>query len=348
MGPWLKVLKTTKNEKKAKELSQKYIKKGYGDVAVMSSPEKPGEFQVAIFDETNLSYFDELEKNSALRMEKCDQCGKQTNENRFFKCINCGFWECMDCGIKRLFNNKIPTIHTCGEDDFEFLGNIGKCGKCGEPLGFRSIPQSLRARLMAKVPIGRMQMMTLGLAGCFTAEKCFIEKEILKTFESTIILSSSLKSSRQNPPDWLNYYASIKSNLLRMEWSASYILKVIEPMLGAMKTDPFKIIGEKIGTVFQELNLQAALHSHLQALIQGKGKIEQVKPFLDQSAKFFAGPGVQIYGNSAQKSFNFLNDMADQLHKIDQFPQYAPEIEELLQFPVTRLIFEKFPSELRC
>jgi hypothetical protein len=346
--PWIFVLKTARTRKKAEALVEKLKKKGYGEIALLPPQGDFYVFRIGILDESHFSFIETLEKISGMDYLRCNVCGKNENENRFFKCINCGFLECNACGFKRLYNNEIPIVHQCGRDDFEFLADVGKCLNCGEPLGFKSIPQTLRVKMIGNVPIGRMQMMTAGAIGYFNAEKLFIDKEIMKIFETSKNLYSQLKQARSNPSEWMRLYRSIKLNFLRIGWSSSYILDVIDMFLNKAKKDVFKKISNKLKMIMQEIRLQSALHDNTIAYIEKKISIFEYDGFLGGVHGFMNGKGAALYSQSERNTISKLMSCVTILQDLTRLTEFAPFIEELILIKNIDSILQNFGSQLQC
>lgn len=349
--PWVKVLKTAKKESKAKMIAEQLMKQGYDIVATLPPQGNFKVYRIGIFDESQISIFDKLNQISGMNFERCKSCGKQENENNFFKCVNCGFWECRECGLHRLYNGQIPLIHKCGEDDFEFLADIGKCVNCGEPMGFRSIPQKLRAQMMGKVRVSSMQMMTLGIIGCFTAEKQFIEKEITKVFESTKVLFKKLKEQHSNPNEWLKTYKCIKSNFLRSDWSASYVLDVLDMFLSKMsKTGKpaYEEISKKLYNILPELRIKGDIHHNICNIIDKKISKSQYNDFLTRVDQFINSPNAPYYSQKEKNAIKELQSLSIQIQDPNSFSKYAPLIEDLILIEGIETILNQYTTSLKC
>ncbi len=171
-----KVLKSFSSKEKAEEYAQWLLKDAI-ESQIISSPKTPNKFDVAVVDPELIDQYFRTVEQKSMNVKQCAICGKNTNDNRFYKCSICGFWECETCGTQRLFPNGLPTPHFCNEDDFEFLGNIGTCRHCRRPMSFRSIPQSLRVQMAGKTPMGRVALCT-PVVGCWMADLMFVRKEI--------------------------------------------------------------------------------------------------------------------------------------------------------------------------
>ena len=353
VGPWMKVLATAKDESKAKKIVEKLKKKGYGEVMTVRSNQKSDAIRIGIFDEEQVAQFDEQTKDPLFKQEKCDTCGAMESENRFFKCNNCGFWECHACGVKRLFHGEVPLVHQCGKDNFEFLGNIGPCGRCGEALSFRSAPQGLRVRMMAKIPVARLQMMTLGSIGCFTADKCFLEKEIWWVLKWTMGLVEQLKLHRADSIEWFRIYIKIKSNLVRAEWSASYVVNIIDQFLQKMEpvlnrpVNFFKDTSVRLGNVLPLLDLQAILHKNTLVFIH-KGVDEAAfDHFLARVEEDILKKG-QLFSQEQKDAISSLRHLGGKIQDITNFPAYAPVLENLIFIQMLDNLMNRYPIHLQC
>nr|MDO8112645.1 hypothetical protein [Candidatus Sigynarchaeota archaeon] len=340
IGPWLKIIQTANDEVTAKAFADR-LKKQYSEVAVIHPNQNSPVFQIGIYDETKVSYFDQMDNSSTYKKEKCDACGVPESENRFFKCVNCGFWECYNCGAKRLYNGKIPVVHTCGVDDFQFLGNIGACAKCGEPMGFRSIPQSLRIRAMGKNLVSKMSMMSAGIIGYYLSEKIFIEKELFWEFEDTKDITARITQHRHDPAEWFKLYRHIKSNFKRMEWGASYIINVLDKFLNAAQKNVYQDTSTKIQSMHKALTLQSKLHDGIVAYIDSNTVLPKFDQFLAQFAPF-------LPSQSARSAIAKLQQMGEKLRDTTWFIEYASLIEELIiTKPIEDIMF-KYPARLKC
>ncbi|OLS15866.1 MAG: hypothetical protein RBG13Loki_0506 [Promethearchaeota archaeon CR_4] len=354
VGPWMKFLATAKDESRAKKIVEKLKKEGYGEVfTVHVNQKKKDAIQIGIFDEEQVALFDEETKGTRYKQEKCAVCGRIESENRFFKCQNCGFWECQDCGIKRLYHGEVPLVHQCGKDSFEFLGNIGSCDKCGEALSFRSAPQGLRVRMMAKTPIARTQMMTLGSIGCFTADKCFIEKEIWWVLKWTKNLADQLKFYHTDPTEWFLFYTQIKSNLVRAEWSASYVLDVIDKFFQQMEPllrrslDPFKDTSVRLQNLFPLLNLQALLHKNTLTFINSWVDPFVYDQFLAHIEQNIQGNG-QLFSERPKEAIANLRRLGSKIQDMAYFSSFAPLIETLIFAEMLDNLMNQYPIHLQC
>ncbi|MFX1438253.1 MAG: hypothetical protein ACFFAA_13845 [Promethearchaeota archaeon] len=346
--PWIKVLKTAKNESKAKAIVEKLMKQGYDIVATLPPQGNSKLFRIGIFDEKPISMFDKLNQISGMNFELCKSCGKQVNENNFFKCVNCGYWECRDCGTHRLYEGQVPLLHTCGEDDFESLANIGNCANCGEPMGFRSVPQKLRAQMMGKIRVSSMQMMTLGIIGCFTAEKQFIEKEISKIFESTKLLFEKLKGQHSNPNEWLKTYKSIKSNFLRSDWSASYVLDVLDMFLSRTGRLAYEEISTKLKNLLPELRIKGSIHAYICNIICKNISKSQYDEFLANVSQFMNNPKAPYYSQKEKNAITELRALSNQIQDPNLFNKYAPLIEDLILIDDIVTMLNQYPPHLKC
>ena len=354
VGPWMKVLATAKDESKAKKIVEKLKKDGYGEIiTARSNQKKKDAIKIGIFDEGQVSLFDEETKGALFKQEKCDSCGRMESANRFFKCKNCGFWECHACGVKRLFHEEVPLVHQCGKDNFEFLGNIGPCCRCGEALSFRSVPQGLRVRMMAKIPTARLQMMTLGSIGCFTADKIFIEKEIWWVLKWTKGLIEQLKLHHLDWIEWFRIYTNIKSNLVRAEWSASYILNVIDNFFQQMEPvlkrplDPIKNTSERLRNTLPLLNLQAMLHKNTLSFINNGVDPALYDQFLASVEQDILRNG-QLFSQEQKDAISNLRRLGAKIQDMAYFSTYAPIIENLIFAQMLDNLMNQYPINLQC
>ncbi|UYP48811.1 hypothetical protein NEF87_005096 [Candidatus Lokiarchaeum ossiferum] len=256
-GPFLKVLHTVNSPKKVPKVIEKLRKKGYDPVFSIQNP-KSGKIDIGIFDESRLNVLDQFNNSPRYKKEKCPICGKMISENQFFKCVNCDAHECVECGMKRLYNNVVPVIHTCGEDNFEFLGNIGQCFKCHQLLGFRAAPQTLRMKMIAKVVPSGQAMLIVGMKGIFHADKVYIENEIHHIFKQNRLLLSHLKDI-QSEEKWFQTIKTIRSNYLRMGWSASYITSVLNKYIRLLNRTNQSLSDRKMQELDQYLQLMENL-----------------------------------------------------------------------------------------
>ncbi|MFX1298604.1 MAG: hypothetical protein ACFFD2_27565 [Promethearchaeota archaeon] len=341
-------MKTAKKENKAKMIAEQLMKQGHDIVATLPPQGNFKVYRIGIFDESHISIFDKLNQISGMNIERCKSCGKQENENNFFKCINCGFWECHECGLHRLYKGQIPLIHNCGEDDFEFLADIGKCVNCGEPMGFRSIPQKLRAQMMGKIRVSSMQMMTLGIMGCFTAEKQFIEKEIAKTMESTKVLFEKLKQLHANPNKWLKVYKSIKSNFLRSDWSTSYILDVLDMFLSMKGKIAYEEISIKLKNLLPEFRIKASIHEHIYNIFNNAISKSQYDEFLTKVYQFMNSPNAPYYSQKEKNAIAGLQSLSIQIQDPNLFNKYAPLIEDLILIDDIVTMLNQYTPPLKC
>lgn len=346
--PWIKVLKTAKNESKAKTIAEQLMKQGHGIVATLPPQGNSKVFRIGIFDENQISIFDKLNQISGMNLERCKSCGKQVNENNFFKCVNCGYWECRECGSHRLYDGQVPLLHTCGEDDFDSLADIGKCANCGEPMGFRSVPQKLRVQMMGKIRVSSMQMMTLGIMGCFTAEKQFIEKEITKIFESTKFLFEKLKDQHSNPNEWLKTYKSIKSNFLRSDWSASYVLDVLDMFLSRTGRLAYEEISIKLKNLLPELRIKGSIHTNIYNIINKTISKSQYDEFLTKVYQFMTNPNAPYYSQKEKNAITGLRALSNQIQDLNLFNKYAPLIEDLILIDDIVTMLNQSAPQLKC
>ncbi len=221
-----KVLKSFSSKEKAEEYAQRLLKDAV-ESQIISSPKTPNKFDVAVVDPERIDqYFREVEQKS-MGLKQCTICGKNTNENRFYKCCVCGFWECETCGTQRLFPNGLPTPHFCNEDEFEFLGNIGSCRYCRRPMGFRSMHQSLRVQMAGKTTIGRVALCT-PVVGCLVADLAFVRKEIEVLLTEAHSLTRQLHTQQGNWDTWLKSFDAVMGNYSRLSWSSDYLNTMVK------------------------------------------------------------------------------------------------------------------------
>ena len=346
--PWIKVLKTANNKEQAQKIVEKLQKKGYHDLVTISPQSNNKKYQIGIFDDSKIDIFDEMDAKSGLKMEKCGVCGKSKYETKFFLCTNCDAWECYPCGVKRLFKANIPNIHICGQDNFEFLANIGPCVNCGEPLGFKSIPPKLRIQMMSKLPTGKIQMMTLGLIGAYSAEKIFLDKEISVIYESTLQLIDSYKKGNLIPYEWLKLYKSIKSNILRLEWSCDYILQVSDNVLNSVKKNIYQEISKKMKMIHSELEFQKVLHSTIVNLIENKISKSDYNNVLSAFVNVMNTEFAQLFSQEAKDAIAKLSTLSDQIQNNSNFNELYHLIGELFFTNYIKEVMNKIPAHLKC
>lgn len=345
--PWIKILKTANSQEQANKIVQKLQKKGYGDIATIPHQTNSKEFQIGIFDESKIDEVDELDCKTVTTYEKCVSCKKSKVETRFFVCVNCDTWECYTCGFKRLFNEKIPNVHICGKDNFQILANMGPCIKCGEPLGFKSIPPMLKFKIMSKLSIGKVQMMTLGLIGAFSAEKIFLDKEISLTYKATLQLIDIYKNGISNPDEWLKLYKKILSNILRLEWSCDYILQVSDKVLDSAKKNIYKATSIKMQSIHAELEFQKALHGAIVCMFDNDISKSDYDDVLAVFIKAMTTVGDILFSQEAKEAIVKLSNMSDQIKEKTNFNEANNLIGTLFFTKHIKNVMNRIPAHLR-
>lgn len=343
---WIKVLKTGKNKEQAEKLVQKLANKGYQDLITLPPRGSYQKFRIGIFDESKLKIIDELNAKSRLKNQTCVFCGKSDNENNFFKCFNCGIQECYSCGFKRLFNKELPKIHNNDIDNFKILSNIGSCIKCRESLGFKSIPQKLRIIIMSKVPIGRKEMILYGMTGVFSTEKMFIDKEISLIYEDTLILIESIKNNNLNFTEWLKIYKNIISNMVRIEWSSDYILKVSDQFFKLVKRVYYREISMKMQYINPNFQLQTDLHKRIFTMIKNQTTMTDYMINLAQIATYITDRDKQLWSEEAKVAIIELLKLGDQIQNVEKYNEFHRLVEELIFNKQIRNVMEKIPPKL--
>jgi len=350
IGPenWMKIFAKAKSKKKADKKVEELRKKGYKEDLVVIE-QADNKFAIATFDENGFKIFDELNKKIGYKNIQCFACGKMINENNFFRCFHCGYLECSDCGKKRLFNNEIPIIHICGRDNFEFLANIGPCKGCGEPLTFRSAPQLLRMRMIGKITIGRTHIYSMGLIGCFLAEKVFIEKELDHTISLLINQLKKLKDSHNNIEIWLQNLEHVTATFNRIGWSASYIIENVDPlMLKRRNVDMYGYISNKLRVYLNECDIILAILNGITNYRLGSIPKEKYLNTLSQILQLFETQFAEFYNDNEREILRKLIQFDDNILDNGKILEILNDIETIITPKISIEIHDKFPSTLIC
>ncbi len=343
-GPFLRVLETASTQKKADKIAAKLKNQGYHTIYTLHDSGS-GFFQIGTFDETRLADVDKMD-DTMYEKVNCQFCNTPVSKNRFFKCINCGKSECLQCGLNRLYGGQIPLIHRCGYDDFEFLADIGKCRSCGQPLGFRSAPQSLRFRMIAKVVPTGQAMMVHGMIATFGAEEIFIENEVGKIFKMNLAYISQMRDNTVNFEDWLKLLGAIKTNYRRMAWSTNYVVNVLGGFFGGLKyIQRQDVSSQKMRALKPYLTMMSDLTSSLFVSLAnvhyGPAKLNELIDSTVNQLSASIGSGIDekfIIALKNIRNFNNSDDFLDLKDNVDIV---------ILPEQIIRIMYE-YPATLNC
>jgi hypothetical protein len=346
--PWVKVLKTARNEEKANKIAMEMRPK-YGEVALLHPDQDNKEYRIAIFNEDMYAEVDKMDKLQGSRQKVCPICGKLDYQNRFFKCISCQSEECYACGSKRHFHDEVPLIHECGRDHFEFLGNIGSCPECHQPLNFKSIPQALRVRMMGRVIISRTLMMGQGILGSYNAEKLFLDKEITLSQAQLRMQITELHelASKGNVEAWIMKHDNCRATLRRIFWSADYIINVTDETLNQLQRNIYADISEKYAPWIPVLNMLATLHDGLSTSIRVGVEQPRFNGFISDYAKYI-DRNRDLFPDNVIAALDVLKRLSNRIHDPSNFNEYGPAVETLLMMDIIDLMMNKHPSTLDC
>ncbi|MBN1216254.1 MAG: hypothetical protein JXA99_12540 [Candidatus Lokiarchaeota archaeon] len=346
--PWIKILKTANTQEQANKIVQKLKNKGYKDLATLNPQGNNKNYRIGVFDESKIDALDEFDSKQVTTYEKCAVCGKSKIETKFFLCVNCDCWECYECGFKRLFNEKIPEIHTCGKDNFELLANIGPCINCGENLGFKSIPPILKYKMMSRLQIGKIQMMTLGLSGAFVTEKILLDKEIALIYDDIIKLIDIYKKDNLNSDDWFNLYKKIKSNINRMENNSDYILQVSDKIMHPKLINMYQQISTKMHYIHSELEFQKILHHTVINMLDNKISKMDYDKIMSSLVNAFGTSDASPLPIDIKESLARLSVLSDKIKINENFDELKTLIGNLFITDNIKNIMKKIPAHLKC
>jgi len=325
---FLKTIIEVDSEQKAKDVVEDLKTKGYTELAIVHPNVNNKKYSISAFDEGGFDFFDGPEMENP-NIKRCLFCGKTMAISRFFRCFNCDTWECYDCGMNRLFHNEIPAAHQCGRDNYEFLAGIGPCVKCGELMGFKSVPIPLRMRMLAKVPIMRMKIMTGGLLACFSIEREWLEKEIMKTFTFLQALVTNMESERSSQSEWMKLYITANAYLRRMYWATSYLTEVSDPQNRRLRFYPTQAI-DGIGYIQPLLLFVLSFHKYIVDVIEGKITESVFQALLGDMNMKIANASIDHGLYQIKKPMAQLVDIGKKIRDPRFFHEYAPVLCELI------------------
>lgn len=342
--PFIKVIQSCSNENEARKIEESLKTQGYKELITFHDFQT-GRYNIGVFDYSRLNIFDQLNNMGNMNREKCDSCGRPISENDFFKCVNCDYWECADCGMARLYNGKIPVIHNCGHDDFEFLANVGQCNRCKQPLGFRAVPQKIRMYMMANTLVGRAGMVR-GIVGCYAVEEIFIEKEIIKMYNMNRQLHKTLLDSINDTSKWFPTFIAIKANFQRMAWSADYIKSVLNMYLTmfGLKSNP--VVIAKLDSIIPHLVLFKEMALILNRRMRGEIPAQQLNDYINKISPTLKTNN--MISPRMELALQKMSELSSSMDKRENFHEYAPQISTFFQLDILEQHMQSYLGILKC
>ncbi|MFW9922723.1 MAG: hypothetical protein ACFFDW_05460 [Candidatus Thorarchaeota archaeon] len=342
--PFIKVLQSGSNEREAQKIQENLKAQGYKELITFQDFQT-GRYDVGVFDYSRLNIFDQLNNMGNMKKETCDSCGRPISENDFFKCINCGYWECVDCGMTRLYGGKIPLIHNCGHDDFEFLANVGQCKRCKQPLGFRAVPQKIRMYMMANTLVGRAGMVR-GIIGCYAVEEIFIEKEIIKIYNMNRMLPTTLLESINDTTKWFPTFIAIKANYLRMAWSSDYVKEVLSMYLKMFGLQSNPKVTMQLNSILPHFVLFKEMALILDRRMRGEIPSQQLIDYINKIYPTLKANN--MISPRMEQALLKLSELSPILDKRENFSEYAQHISTFFQLDMLDSLMQNYQGTLKC
>lgn len=343
-GPFIKVYQTFRDQNKANKFVESLKQKGETELFTYHDI-KSGLFHVGTFDYARLAIFNQM--NNAPNMERipCNVCNSLVSENDFFKCQNCGMFECAACGLNRLYGGKIPIIHSCGQDDFEFLANIGSCVRCKQPLGFRSVPQAIRMRMMAGTLVGRAAMVS-GIVGCYVAEELFIEKEIVKIYNLNRSLHATLLQATHDRTIWFPAFIALKSNYHRMFWSVSYIKEVLQKYLKLFGVKPNLEVNAKLNSIGPHFDLFKVSMTLFDKRMRDQISTQEFEIFMSKTYELLKKEN--MLSPRMDQSLLKIIELSPIMNDMERFTEFAPHVAGFFQLDILDQHMQNYLGILKC
>jgi hypothetical protein len=182
-------------------------------------------------------------------------------------------------------------------------------------LGFRSAPQSLRMRMIAKIVPTGQAMLVFGMMASFGAEEIFIENEVGHIHQLNLSKINKIRTQRLDYVEWLDLLKSIKSNYQRMSWSTNYVVDVLGMFLGLLNKGKKNISSDKMKALKPYMNMMSQMTDTLVSAL-GQEKFDESKfhagldPIIAQLSPN-AGKGIDVVFVKALERIKDFKNFAD-------------------------------------
>ncbi len=233
----VKVLGRYSTDAEAQQKAQELSKAGHKSVAVLPPQGSGADANVYLVGILDRSFFDTLERgNATAKQIQCPVCKKMMPEPSFFKCWNCWTLECIECGQRRLFPEKLPQVHVPAPDGMHNTHNhpenVGTCRQCKQPIGYKSMPMRLRLEMVADDADGQMILM-ISKYGPIHGDLWLIGIELNELVQNARNISSNLPNIlARGQQEWFANLAQLHQTCRRIDWSSDYQIFMLRDIVG--------------------------------------------------------------------------------------------------------------------